>query len=210
MRHEISRPRTCAAAALVGCGLWLSGRAQASALAPPASPTTHQLAAMLLPLSALPAGWHRTTTGSGAHASGIGCLSHLLEPSGLRQLASVQASYAPAAKVPALTEKLATYADGPVAAFAKVRVELGRCRHFAGSVDHQAVTGTLRPMRLARLGTHSAAYVVALSVRSITLHEDVLIVDKAPVVLGLAEASTTPISRAQFLHLARFAAERVR
>lgn len=210
MRHEVSLRRWLAIAALTAGGVLLSGGAQAGASAVAAAkPTRHQLAAMLLPRSALPAGWHATTPSSSSKASGIGCLSHLLEPSGLRQLTSAQASFAPASKVPALTEKLATYAEGPAAAFAKVRAELASCRHFAGTVDHQKVTGTLSPMPLARLGAQSAAYAVAVRVRSITVHEDVVIADKAPVVLGLAEASTAPVNRGQFVHLARLAAARV-
>ncbi len=163
---------------------------------------TPNLRSELLPLAQMPAGWSQQANTSGG---GVGCLSHVLEPRGLRPTARAEATFDANQGLPELDEVLATYSVPVGKAFNRVVAVLDACHQVAGKSGTRKVTGTVGPMSFPRYGNKSAAFEVSLTVGGITLDEDVLVARRHDVVLGLSEGTVGAPSLRQFERFARAA-----
>jgi hypothetical protein len=149
---------------------------------------------MLLTVAQMPTGWSvDSSTGSG-----VGCLGHTLEPSGIKQTASAAVTFEDNGSLPQVEEKLATYATPASDAFAKVVATLDRCRTVAGNSDGHKVTGTVGQMSFPHYGEQSAAFLVSLTVEGVTADEDVLVVRKGTILVGMTEGAIGSPTLSQF------------
>lgn len=154
-----------------------------------------KLGALLLGIDQMPTGWSVVnSSGSG----GVGCLANTLEPKGLKQMASASTAFADNGNVPEVSEKLATYSVKASTAFGKIVSALDTCKHVSGKANGAKATGTIGQMSFPRYGDQSAAFNVNLTVQGANLGEDVLIVKKGTIIMGILEGDIGSPNLGQF------------
>jgi hypothetical protein len=160
---------------------------------------------MLLTVAQMPTGW----AVDNSPGSGFGCLSHLLEPSGVKQTAYAAVTFADNGSPPQFQERLATYEVPAGRAFAPIVAALSRCRRVSGTKDDRKATATIGAMSFPRYGDQSAAFAVSLQTQGISAGEDILIVRKRNVVAGFAESDLGSPDLIQFQGFVRKALAKV-
>jgi hypothetical protein len=154
----------------------------------------------------MPTGW---TLASSSGSGGVGCLSHVLEPSGTAQTASAEVEFVDNGNLPEVDEKLATYTGGASVAFAKVVAVLDGCKTVSGTENGSKATGTVGQMSFPSYGDESAAFDVNLTIGSISAGEDALVVRKGSVVIGITEGNLGTPDLSQFEHFVALALAKV-
>jgi hypothetical protein len=144
-----------------------------------------RLGSMLLSVKEMPSGW---SVDSSIRGSGLGCLSSLMEPKGIDQTATATIHFDVKGGPPEVSERLATYSGLGRVAFTKIVAKLDSCRHFSGVADGEEYSASVGQMAFSRYGDQSAAFTSDLNVEGTTLGEDIIIVRKKSVLIGLSES----------------------
>jgi hypothetical protein len=179
LRHSI---RTTVLAVVVGISFGvMSTAATASALS---------LSSELLSVSQMPSGWSIDVQTGG---SSPGCLARLFEPVGTRQTAHATVNFVYRGNLPLVSEKLGTYSSAKTA-YAKIVATLADCKHVSGLSGSQKVTGTVKKLDIPSYGDASAAFAVKLDIQGTAIGNDIVIVRKGSVVMGVEEAGPPPVN----------------
>ena len=94
--------------------------------------------AKLLSIGQMPTGWAVYNEPS----NGLGCLANILEPKGIKQTASVSVEFENNGSVPAVVERLSTFANATTA-YQKIVANLAGCKHLSGTTNGQKFSGTV-------------------------------------------------------------------
>ena len=175
------------AAALVASGL-LGTVATAASASPP------KLSTMLLGIGQMPTGW---SVGPASGSGHVGCYGNEMEPKGIKQTASASAYFEASGGFPAVDEKLATYTNAKTG-YKKAVASLAACKHFSGLLGGDKTTGTVGQMSFPHYGDASEAFAVNFTVQGTTAYEDLLIVRKGSVVMGIDEGDLVSVDVSQF------------
>ena len=159
-----------------------------------ASAAQPKLSSELLRVSQKPIGWSVDNSSSG---SGIGCLANILEPKCVKQTSQANVALDDNGNWPLVTEKLSTYSN-ITTAYKKIVSTLNGCKHVSGSSGGTKATGIVGPMSFPHYGNASAAFSVSLVTQGTTYGEDLLIVRKGSVIMGISEADLPPVDVSQF------------
>jgi hypothetical protein len=167
--------------------------------AAPSSATPH-LASELLSVTQMPKGWSVQSPSGNVNA---GCLtnvvglSNFLEAKGVTQTARAKIFIEDNESVPMVAEMLATYSD-PIAAYTKIVGTLAICKRVNGQIFGVNVTGTMKKWTFAHFASSSAAFVAHTSIMGTTFDEDVIIMRKGNVVMGIIEGGLPLVNARQF------------
>lgn len=176
-------------------------------VAGPATATSMaQLRSEALSIHQMPAGW---TAHQPTEDLRMGCLSHLLEPRGVKEIHFEEVYYLGVGNLPLLVETLTTYSSATVA-YKRIAANIASCRTVAGVLKGYPVTGTVRPMRMPHYGNASVAYSITLSGKNVTVSSDYAIVRKGGVIVALLEGNYHPVSIGQFRSFLTKAVSRVK
>jgi hypothetical protein len=159
-----------------------------------ASASTPKLSSELLSIGQMPTGWSVDNSPSG---SGVGCLANILEPKGIKQTSYASVAIDDNGNTPLVTEKLSTYSNAKTA-YKKIVATLNGCKHASGTSGGVKGTGTVGQMSFPHYGNASAAFSISIVIQGTTVGEDLLIVRKSNVVMGIAEADIPPVDVSQF------------
>jgi hypothetical protein len=173
-------------AAVLPTGLLTAVAARASASPP-------NLSSMLLNIDQMPTGWSVGVSGSG-HA---GCYGNEMEPKGIKQTASASIDLEASGGFLAVNEKLATYTNAKTG-YKKAVASLATCKHFSGTSGGEKITGTVGQMSFPHYGDASEAFAVNFTIQGTTAYEDLLIVRKGSIVMGIDEGNLSPVNVSQF------------
>jgi hypothetical protein len=176
-----------ATALIVPAGL-LSSFATAASASPP------KLSAVLLSIDQMPTGW---TVGPPSGSGHVGCYGNEMEPKGIKQTASASASFEASSGFPEVVEKLATYTNAKTA-YTKAVASLVACKSFSGTLNGNKTTGTVAQMSFPHYGDTSEAFAVNFTVQGTTAYEDLLIVRKGTIVMGIDEGNLASVNVGQF------------
>jgi hypothetical protein len=158
-----------------------------------ASAATPKLSTKLLTIAQMPTGWSVVSLKSGK----VGCLGDLLQPKGVTLTSTASTNFSSKAGVPVVEEKLATYANTKTG-YSKIVANLAACKHFSGSLNGQKITGgTVRNISFSHYGNASEAFAVSYTIQATTVHEDLLIIRDANVVMGISEGNFGPVNTSQ-------------
>jgi hypothetical protein len=207
-RLRIAATLAVAVAAAVVIGLALTGSGSSDGSEPPpslsAGADTPHLQSRLLTADQLPAGWETESVPS----NGIGCLADLIEPPGITVATSSETDFAAGQGLPEVVERLATYPD-VTAAYAGIVARLNDCKYVNGEIDGARLSGTLRPVAFAHYGPTSAAFAATFTGQDQRLADDVAIVRRGRVVMGIDEGGYAPIDARQFTAIVTSAARKL-
>ena len=170
------------------------------------STSSASLSKELLNVRDMSSGW---SVSSDAGANGVGCLKNLLERAGSKQTAAAQVFFVHHGVLPALDEKLATYAN-TTKAYSTIIKTINACHHVSGySPSGHVVTGTVSTMKFKRVANASSAYAMTLTDAGITLRYDYVISRKNGVVLAVLEANAPSVSLSQYTSFVNKAVKKV-
>ena len=158
-----------------------------------ASASTPNLSAKLLSIGQMPTGWAVYNEPS----NGLGCLANILEPKGIKQTASASVEFENNGSVPAVVERLSTFANATTA-YQKIVANLAGCKHLSGTTNGQKFSGTVGQASFPHYGNASAAFEATFTIQGESLGEDILIVRKGSIVMGIAEGDYPPVDVSQF------------
>ena len=159
-----------------------------------ASAAQPKLSNELLSVGQMPVGWSVDNSTSG---TGPGCLAAIMEPRGIKQIASANVTLVASGGIPLIEEKLATFSNAATA-FKKITGALDGCKRVSGLSGGVKATGTVGMMSFPHYGTASAAYSATLQVQGTTIDADFLLVREGNVVMGIQEANLSPVNVSQF------------
>lgn len=165
-----------------------------------------QLRAEALSIHQMPAGWAARQPTEDVR---MGCLTHLLEPKGVKETHFVEVYYLGKGDLPLLVETMTTYSSAK-AAYKKIAASIAGCRKVAGVLKGYPVTGTLRPLRIPHYGNASVAYLISLSGKHVTVKVDYAIVRKGSVIVALLEGNYPSVNLGQFRSFVVKAVSRVK
>ncbi|HUY16242.1 MAG TPA: hypothetical protein VMV11_01645 [Acidimicrobiales bacterium] len=83
----------------------------------------------------------------------------------------------------------------------KIVATLANCRRVNGLSGSQRVTGTVKKLKTRSYGDASAAFAVKLDIQGTTIGNDIVIVRKGGVVMGVEEAGPLPVNENQLQDL---------
>lgn len=169
MTDRATLVRAAAVAAVVLAGATFATPPAASGAASPPA-----LAARALGVSDLPPNWHvdrSAPTTRGLEAST--CLAGLTSRAG-RASRHTTVSFVQGASLPVLTESLATEAQ-PSSLYATAVAALDRCRSLTFNAGTTAVRAAIHGLGLARVGSASAAYRMAMRISGFPLSGDLVL-----------------------------------
>jgi hypothetical protein len=156
-----------------------------------------KLSSELLSVTQMPSGWSTDVQTGG---SSPGCLAHLFEPLGTKQTSSATVNFVYNGKLPLVSEKLGTYSNVKTA-YKKIVATLAGCKRVTGVSGSQKVTGTVGKLKTPHYGDASAAYAVKLVIQGTSIGNDIVIVRKGSVVMGMEEANPPPVNVSQLQRL---------
>jgi hypothetical protein len=139
----------------------------------------------------------------------MGCLTNLLEPSGVKETHIVEVYYLGRGDLPQLIETLTTYSNAQVA-YQRITAKIASCKKIAGDLKGYAVTGTVRPMSSPHYGNASVVYLLALSGKRVTFQSDYALVRKGNVVVAVLEGNYPSVSTLQFRNFVAAAVAKVK
>lgn len=168
-------------------GISLLGSGASATTSPP------KLSSELLSVNQMPSGWSIDVQSGG---SAPGCLARLFEPKGVLQTSQATVNFVYNGNLPLVSEKLGTYSNA-VTAYEKIVATLSSCSHVRGLSGKQKVTGTMGKLKISSYGDASAAYTAKLDIQGTKITNDIVIVRKGGVVMGVEEASPPPVNVAQ-------------
>lgn len=152
-----------------------------------------RLQSRLLTSPELPGGWRVQRIPS----NGIGCLANLIEPKGITVTRSAEISFAATPGLPQIVERVATYRDA-AAAYRGIVARLTACTHVTGEIDGTRLTGTLTPIAGSQDGTTRATFAATFAATGAQLADDVAIVRRGRIIMGIDEGGYAPIDVNQF------------
>ena len=134
---------------------------------------------------------------SSSSGNGVGCLANVFEPKGIKQTASAGVSLDDNRKTPMVIEKPSTFSNGATA-YKKIVSTLNCYKHVSGTSGREKNTAAIGQVSFPHYGNASAACSVSLVTRGTAIGEDLLIVRKGNIVMGIQEADLPPVSVSQF------------
>jgi hypothetical protein len=159
-----------------------------------------RLATQLISRSQFPGGWSvENPSGSvqaGCLANVVG-LSKFLVAKGVRQTSSAKVFLEDDQSVPMVSEMLATY-NNVDAAYTQIVSTLAHCKHISGKIFGTPVSGSLKEKSFTHFANQSEAFAATTTIVGTNFDEDVVIVRKGNVVMGIVEGGLPPISTHQF------------
>ena len=168
---------------------------------PSASAPAPALSTRLLGLAQMPKGWRVVNLSSGR----VGCLGNLLQPKGIEQTASAGTNFSAEIGTPVVEEKLATFKNATVA-YGRIVADVGACKHFSGSLSGQKLTGgTVVRIAFPGYGSSSEAFAVRYTIVGTTVHEDLLVVLRNTIVMGISEGNYGAVNAVQLEGLVKLA-----
>lgn len=177
--------RAAMTVAIVGLSLFVSSTA--------ATASQPKLSSELLNVSQMPSGWSIDVQTGG---SSPGCLSHLFEPKSTKQTSHATVNFVYNGTLPLVSEKLGTYSNAK-SAYKAIVATLADCKHVSGVSGSQKVTGTVGKLKIPSYGDASAAFAVRLDIQGTVIGNDIFIVRKGSVVMGIEEAGPPPVNESQ-------------
>ena len=163
-------------------------------IGPAAATSMAQLRTEALSIHQMPHGW---TARQPTEDLRMGCLTHLLEPKGVKEMHFEEVYFLGVGSLPLLVETMTTYSN-VTAAYKKIAASIAGCRKVAGVLKGYPVTGTVHPLRMPHYGNASVVYLITLSGKHITVRSDYAIVRKGGVILALLEGNYPAVSLGQF------------
>jgi hypothetical protein len=188
-KNRRRRIRTGAAAALALILLAMTGIVNAQSAAPKRTLRSDLLTATQVPKSWIVPVRHDVVR--------IKCLASILVTNGAASASTVQAVFGQDGSLPAVAEKLGSYANAS-SAYAKAVATLAGCRHLGGTINGFNVTGAVTPMRTRRYGADSQAFHASISMLGVSAAIDVQVIRKGGVIMWLDAANFPPVNVAQF------------
>jgi hypothetical protein len=165
------------------------------------SASTSRLSSELITPSQFPKGWHDYSLSSGSVSDGclsnVVGLSNVLTVKGVKQTASARVLIEDHQSVPVVSELLATYSNVS-SAYASIVRSLAACKKVNAKIFGVAVKGSMKETSLPHFGNASQAFVASTKVMGTIFDEDVVIVRKGDVVVGLIEGGLPPVNTHQF------------
>jgi hypothetical protein len=158
--------------------------------------TPPKLSTLLLRIDQMPTGWSVYKSALGGL---FGCATYVLEPKGIKQTAKANVAFKHG-DVPTVDEVLATFTSAETG-YKKIDAKLTACKRFSGKLGGTEVAGAVAPMRFPHYGNTSAAFAMKFTLSGSTFHEDLLIVRKASIVMGIDETDLPSVSASQFRSL---------
>ena len=110
---------------------------------------------------------------------------------------SRRASFEASSGFPEVVEKLATYTNAKTA-YTKAVASLVACKSFSGTLNGNKTTGTVTQMSFPHYGDTSEAFAVNFTVKGTTAYEDLLIVRKGTIVMGIDKGNLASVNVGQF------------
>jgi hypothetical protein len=166
-----------------------------------ASASTTRLSSDLITPSQFPKGWHIYSLSSGSVNDGclsnVVGLSNVLGVKGVKQTASARVFIEDHQSVPVVSELLATYSNAS-SAYTSIVKSLAECKKVNAKIFGVTVKGSMKETVLPHAGNASQAFVANTSVMGTTFNEDLIIVRKGNVVVGLIEGGLPPVNTHQF------------
>ncbi len=159
-----------------------------------ASASTPKLSSELLTIGQMPTGWNVDNSSGGG---GVGCLANILESKGIKPTAYAKVVFDDNGSTPLLDQAVATYPSAKTG-YTKIVARLSACKQVSGTSGGTKATGTVGQMSFPHYGNASAAFSVSLVIQHTNVVEDLLIVRKGTVVMGIAEADLPPVDTSQF------------
>lgn len=175
-------------------------------IAPAAATSMARLRAEALSIHQMPAGW---TARQPTEDLRMGCLTHLLEPKGVKETHFEEVYFLGVGSLPLLVETMTTYSS-VTAAYKYIAASIAGCHSVAGVLKGYPVTGTVRPLRTPHYGNASVAYSITLAGKHITVGSDYAIVRKGSVVVAVLEGNYPAVSLSQFERFLTKAVARVK
>jgi hypothetical protein len=169
-----------------------------------ASASPPKLSTMLLSIGQMPTGWGVYNEPS----NGLGCLANVLEPKGIKQTAKASVEFVDNGSFPAVVERLATFTNAK-AAYKKIDANLTACKHLSGTTGGQKFSGTVGQMSFPHYGNESAAFWANFTIQGAKYGEDLLIVRKGNIVMGIDEGNLAPVNVSQFQGFVKKAIKKV-
>jgi hypothetical protein len=102
--------------------------------------------------------------------------------------------------LPLVSEKLGTYSNA-TKAFRSIVATLADCKRVSGVSGKQKVTGTVAKMKAPSYGDTSAAFAVKLDIQGTSISNDIVIVRKGKIVMGVEEANSGTVNVSQLHRL---------
>jgi len=100
-------------------------------------------------------------------------------------------------RLPAVVERLVTFSNAKTG-YTKVVAKLTACKHLSGETGGQKFSGTVGSASFPRFGDDSAAFEANFTVQGELLGEDLVIVRKGNIVMGIDEGNFPPVDVNQF------------
>ena len=163
-------------------------------IGPAAATSMAQLRSEALSIHQMPTGWSARQPTEDLR---MGCLTHLLEPKGVKETHFEEVYFLGVGSLPLLVETMTTYSS-ITAAYKKIKASIAGCRNVAGVLKGYPVTGTVRPLRMPHYGNASVVYLITLSGKHLTVRSDYAIVRKGGVILALLEGNYPVVNLGQF------------
>ena len=164
------------------------------------SSVTPRLTSELIGPAQFPRGWSlyssSGTVNAGCLTNVVG-LSNVLEAKGVKQIASAKVFVQDNQSVPLVSEMLATYSNVS-SAYAQIVKTLIACKHVNAKIFGAAVSGSMKEKSFTHFGNASQAFAASTSVMGTTFDEDLVIVRKGNVVVGIIEGGLPPVNVHQF------------
>jgi hypothetical protein len=160
--------------------------------------SSHQLSAKLLSGSQVPPAWQSADYGKAV--SGLGCLSTVLNATGLHPSAEADVLYVNHGTVPPeVGESVGTYRDS-AKTFQNVVRSLDHCKRFhSGSPGGSGISGSLTALNFPAVASSGAPFVATISDEAVpvTLTQDIVVAVKGRHVLEIFETNLGKINRQQ-------------
>ena len=163
-------------------------------IAPAAATSMAQLRAEARSIHQMPAGW---TAQRPTEDLRMGCLTHLLEPKGVKETHFEEVYFLGRGSLPLLVETMTTYSS-VTAAYKKIAADIASCHSVSGVLKGYPVTGTVRQLRMPHYGNASVVYSITLAGKHVTVGSDYAIVRKGGVVVAVLEGNYPAVSLSQF------------
>ncbi len=169
------------------------------------SAASTKLSKELVTVDQMAIGWSLNNSPGG---NGIGCLGSTLEPKGIKQTAAAENHFQVSGGIPAVDEKLATFASAK-AAYNRITGNLSKCINVSGKSDGHRVTGIVGQMSFPSYGEESEAFSISLTTQGANLAEVALVVREGVVVMGISEAALNSVNLTQFEGYVKLALEKI-